>query len=91
MSEDKRHPFAGTEVGQPVPGKDACDPDDKVLPVGCNGLEKGLGAGGHLAVHKAFSILVQNTEVHGTSVQADTTIKLVLVSVEAHEVSSSCE
>jgi hypothetical protein len=42
-------------------------------------------------VHKDFSILVQNTEVHGTSVQVDTTIKLVLLGVEAPEVSSSCE
>ncbi len=82
-------PFAGTEVGQPVPGEDAFDTDDQVLPVGRNGLEKRLWACGHIPVHKDLSILVQDAEVHGAGMQVDAAVKLVLFGVESHEVSSS--
>jgi hypothetical protein len=34
---------------------------------------------------------MQDAEVHRASVQVDTAITLVLLGVEAHEVSSSCE
>jgi hypothetical protein len=34
-------------------------------------------------------VLIQNAEVHGASVQIDATIKLVLLGVKSHEVSSS--
>jgi hypothetical protein len=40
-------------------------------------------------VHKRFSIVAQDADIHGASMQVDTTVKLVLLGVEAHEVSSS--
>ena len=89
MSKDKGNAFAGAEVGQPVPGEDAFDADDQIVPVGRDGLEKWLWAGWHIPVHQNLAILVQDTEVHGAGVQVDATVKLVLFGVESHEVSSS--
>ena len=89
MAEDKGHAFAGTQVGEPVPGKDAFDGDDEILPIGGNGLEKRLWAGLHIAVHQDLAVLVQDTDVHGAGMQVDAAVKLVLFGVESHEVSSS--
>ena len=89
VPEDKRHAFAGTQIGQPVPGKDAFHTDDQVLPVGGDGFEKGGWASGHIPVHKDFPILVQDAEVHGTGMQINAAVELVLLRIEAHEVSSS--
>jgi hypothetical protein len=91
VAQDTRQPFLGTQVGEPVPRQETCDGDANMVPIGRKGLEHGIGTGWHIPVHKDFPILVQNTEGHGTSVQVDTTIKWVLLGVEAHEVSSSCE
>jgi len=91
MPEDKRDPFLGTQVSQPVPGEEAFDTDDQLLPIGHNGFEKGIWAGRHIVVHQDLPIPIYDAEVHRASVQVDATIKLVLLGVEAHEVSSSCE
>jgi hypothetical protein len=90
MPEHKGNTFASAESGKPIPGEEAFDTDNKVLPGGCDGCEKGVWAGGHMPVHQDFPIPVQETEGHGTSVQVDATIKWVLLGVESHEVSSSC-
>jgi hypothetical protein len=91
MPEDKRHVFSCTPVGQPVPGKEAFDTDDKILPIGRDGFEKGLWASGPIAVHQDRAIPMQDAEGHRASVPVDTARKLVLLGVESHEVSSSCE
>jgi hypothetical protein len=39
--------------------------------------------------HSDLAVLIQDEEVHGAGVQVDATIKLVLLGVESHEVSSS--
>jgi hypothetical protein len=72
-----------------VPGQDAFDADDQICPVGGNGFEKWFWASGHVAVEQHLSLLVQDTQVHAPGVQVDPTIKLVLLGVESHEVSSS--
>src|SRR5215831_15203488 len=89
MAKDKRQAFASAEVGEPVPGEDTFDTDDHVLAVGRDGLKKGGWPGGHIAVHQDLSIPVHDAEVHGASVQVDAIIKLVLLGVKSHEVSSS--
>jgi hypothetical protein len=40
MAKPERKPFARTEVGQPLPGKDAFDADDQIGPAGRDGLQK---------------------------------------------------
>jgi hypothetical protein len=52
-------------------------------------LRKGSEAGGHMAVYQDLTILVEDAKIHGASVQVAATIKLVLLGVELHEVSSS--
>jgi hypothetical protein len=42
-----------------------------------------------MPVEKDLPILAQDTDVHGAGMEVDTTIKLVLLGVESHEVSSS--
>jgi hypothetical protein len=67
MPKDKRHAFASAQVGEPVPGKDAFNADDQIGAVGRNGFEKRFRASRHVPMHEDLTILVQNTEVHGTS------------------------
>ena len=89
MPEDKRHTFTGAEVGQPIPGEETCDADDQIGPVRRDGFEKRLRASRHVPVHQNLAILVQDAEVHGAGMQIDAAVKLVLLGVESHEVSSS--
>jgi len=84
VPEDKRNPFARTEVGQPIPGEEAFDADDEIGPVGCHGFEKRFWASRHIPVDKNLAILVQDAEVHGAGMQIDATVKLVLFRVESH-------
>ena len=90
MPEDTRHRFACTQIGQPVPGKDACDTDDQSGSVGRDGCEQGLWAGGHSAVHQDRAIPGQDAAGHRARVPGDPAIKLVLLGGESQEVSSSC-
>src|SRR5262245_16664502 len=89
MPEDKRNAFARAQVGEPVPGEDAFDTDDQVLPIGRNGLEKRFWASRHVPMHQDLALLIQDTEVHGAGMQINAAVKLVLLRIEAHEVSSS--
>jgi hypothetical protein len=76
---------AGTEVGQPVPGKDPCDGDDESVAIRGNRLEQGLRAGLHVAGQPEFPVLVQDTNVHAAGVQGDATLRVMLVGVQAPE------
>ena len=89
VPEDKRNACAGTEGGKPVPGEEAFDTDDEVLPVGGDSFEKRFRTSRHGAVHQDLTILVQPTEVQGAGMQVDAAGKWVLLRVEAPEVSSS--
>jgi hypothetical protein len=89
MPEDERQPVVGTQVSQPIPGKEAVDADDQILPRGRNRLEKWRWSRWHMALSQALSILVEEAEVHGPGMQVDATVELVRLGVEAHEVSSS--
>jgi hypothetical protein len=89
MAQHKSHPLTGTEVGEPIPGKKTLDSHDESIPLGGNGLEKRLWTRWHVARQQDLTVLVKHTDVPGTGVQSNTTIKWVLFRVEAHEVSSS--
>jgi hypothetical protein len=86
MTQREGNPLLRTEISQPVPGEDTFAADDHILPVGCNGLEKGFGGCLHSPVDKNLRIPIQNTDVHGPGVQVNATVKLVLCGVEALEV-----
>jgi hypothetical protein len=89
MAADERHAVLGTAVGEPVPGQQAFDGDHQIIAIGGNDLMKGLRTGFHMVVHDDLSGLIQETNIHGPSVQVDATIKLVRLGVESPEVSSS--
>jgi hypothetical protein len=72
-----------------VPGEEAFDADDEILPVGRHALEEWLGRRLQLAVDEDLSSLVQDAEVQRASMQVDATIILMWLGVEPHEVSSS--
>src|SRR5262249_20387829 len=75
--------FAGSAVA--FPGRS----HDEIIPIGSNGLEKRLWTRWHVAMQQDRTVLGKHTNVPGTGVQINTTIKLVLFRVESHEVSSS--
>lgn len=90
MPKDNRPLFAGAQVSAPVPGEDACDGHDDLLPIRSKGLEHGSGAGGPIAMHHDLAVMVQNPDVHGAGMQVDAAVKWVLGGGESPEVSSSC-
>src|ERR1700752_3611067 len=90
VPEDKRNPFAGTQIGQPVPSEDTFDTDNQISPVGCNGFEKWFGASRHVPVQHDLAVLTQDTAVHGAGMQIDAAVQWVLLGGESPEVSSSC-
>ena len=89
MAEDTRQAFVGTQVGAPVPRKDALHGDDDILPIGGDRLQKRLWARLHITVDQNLAGMVQDTDVHGAGMQGDAAVKWVLLGVEAQEVSSS--
>jgi hypothetical protein len=89
MPADKGDTLLRTQVSQPIPGKHTLNGHDEALAVRGNGREKGLRSGCHVAVQQDVSIATHDAHVHAPSVPIKTTVKLVLLGVEAHEVSSS--
>ena len=89
MAQHKSHPLTGTEVGEPIPGTNTLDRHDELIPRGGNGLEKRLWTRWPVAMPQALAGLVKHTDVHGTGMPVDATVKLVLFRVESPEVSSS--
>jgi hypothetical protein len=69
--------------------EDALDRSHQAVPVGHNGLEKGVRRGVAVAVSKNVPITAQDAHVHGAGVQVGATRKAVSLGVEAPEVSSS--
>jgi hypothetical protein len=89
MAQDEGNTLMGAKVGQPVSGEHTFDADYQVFAVGCKRLRKRFGSCRHVPVEEDLSPLVQHAKVHGAGVQVDATLKLVLLAVESHEVSSS--
>jgi hypothetical protein len=89
VSEDTRDTLPGTQLCQPIPGEATFDTDDAILAIGGDGLETWVWGCWQVTLNQRLPSLVQDAEVHGTSMQINAAVKLVLVGVEAHEVSSS--
>ena len=91
VAQDKRAPFLGTQVGKPGPRKDTFDGDDNIGAIGCDSFAQRISTGWHIAMQHHLAVLTQDTDVHGAGMQVDTTVQWTVLSVEAHEGSSSCE
>jgi hypothetical protein len=88
VSQDTGNIFVSAEIGEPIPGEETVNGHDKAVAVGRNGLETRFRSGLHMAVSEHLAILTQDTAVQASGLSIDTTVKLMLVGVEAHEVSS---
>jgi hypothetical protein len=88
MAQDERDRLLGAEIGEPVPDEHAFDGDDDILPVGLDGPEKIIRCGFAVTVEHGVALLIQDAKVHGSGVQIDSAIKLVLVGVKSHMASS---
>jgi hypothetical protein len=91
MTQHEGNTRLSTEISQPVPGEDTFHTDNEVLPIGSNSLEKRFGSRLHIPVQDDLPIPIQDAEIHATGMQIDAAVKLVLLGVESHEVSSSSE
>jgi hypothetical protein len=83
--------LTGTQVREPIPGENAFDGDDPIVPIGRDGFEQGVGIGWPIPVQPNLAVLTQDTDIHGAGMQVDATIKWMLLGVKSPEVSSSCE
>lgn len=63
MPKDTGKAFASTEVGKPRPGKDACDADDQIGPVGGDSLQKWLWSRRHIPVHQNLPCIFTREEL----------------------------
>jgi hypothetical protein len=88
MAQDEGDRLLGAEIGEPVPDEHAFDGDNDILPVGLDGPEKVIRGGSAVTVEHGFALLIQDAKVHGSGVQIDSAIKLVLVGVKSHMASS---
>jgi hypothetical protein len=89
MTQHEGNPLLRTEISQPVSGEETFDTDDDIRAIGRDGLEKRVWGCWHVTVNQHLPSLVQDAEVHRTSVQVDATVTLVRLGVESPEVSSS--
>jgi hypothetical protein len=81
-------PSSAQRSASQVPGEDTLDGHHQAIPIGCHGLEEGFRRRLHMAVSQDFSLLTQDADIHGAGMQVDAAVKLVLIGVKSHEVSS---
>jgi hypothetical protein len=67
-----------------VPGEDALDADDQVLPVGCDRAEEGPRVTADVLIEEDLAGLVEDAEIHGAGVQVNPTVVFVLAGVGSH-------
>jgi hypothetical protein len=84
MPKHTRDTFIGAQIGEPVPGKHACDGDDETVSIRGNGCEKSRRVRFHVSVQHDVALLVEDADLHGLRVQVDAAVKWVLGGVESH-------
>jgi hypothetical protein len=91
MAQDNGKALLSAEARQPSPGEDTFEADHESLSIGRNCLKERFRRCLHIPVQYDLTGLIQETERHGSCVQVEATIKLVLLGVTSPEVSSSLE
>jgi hypothetical protein len=79
----------GAAVGAPGPGQEAVASADPSLPRGGHGLEQRRRTGVHLVLEPARAVLVAATQVQAARLPINAALRLMVLGVEAPEVSSS--
>jgi hypothetical protein len=88
MAKDKWDVVFGTKVSEPIPAKDAFNADGNVIEVGKDQLEKQFRIGFDVLVDFYFSFVIDNADIHFSSVQVDAAVVIVLLVVEFHGLAS---
>jgi antitoxin component HigA of HigAB toxin-antitoxin module len=85
VTENEIDAFAGTEVGEPVPGEDALRRDHEVLAERSDSLQEDIGSRRQVSVKQRRSLLVEHARVHASRVKIDAAVILVDDVVESHQ------
>ncbi len=88
VTQNEGNIFSSAQIGKPVPGEDTFDRNDDALAEGSDRFEKRIGIGFHVAMKNDRTGLIENAHIHGSSVQIDSAIMWVLLSVKSHRASS---
>ena len=88
VSQDEGDIFFCTEISDPIPGEHAFHGDDDIFSIGRNDFEEPFLLCRQVPVNEDVSILIQDTDVHSSCMQIDSTVILVLFGVKSHEASS---
>ena len=76
-------PVMGTQVSEPVPGAQALDRHDEPFARRGHGFQAGIRVGLPMAMHQDLAALVEEAEIHGTSMQVDAAVKWVLSGIKS--------
>jgi hypothetical protein len=88
MAENEGNVLLDTEISDPVPGEHAFDSNHDVLTEGSNGMEKSFLVCVDVLMNPDIASGIDNADKHVFGMQIDSTIKLVLLGVKSHRVSS---
>jgi hypothetical protein len=78
----------GAKIGEPIPAKDAFDADGDIVQIRKDQFKELLRISFDVLMHFRFSGLIQNADIHFSSVQIDTAIVRVLLFVKSHGLAS---
>src|SRR5262245_57853903 len=84
MTQNESNPLTSTQIGQPVPRKDAFDRDDDVLAERIDRFQERLRIGLHVAMKNDRTELVHHAQVHCSRVQINSTVMGMLLRIESH-------
>jgi hypothetical protein len=85
MAQHEGDLFLCTKVAEPVPGEHALDADDQVVAERGDGLEKGLGIAGQIAVEDDGTGCIEDAQVQSPCMEVDASVESVLLGVESHD------
>jgi hypothetical protein len=83
LTSDEGKAFVSAPVGEPIPGKEACNRHDQPPTLGGNGLEERFRSGCPSAVQHDCTSVTQDADVHGAGMPVEATVKWVLSGVES--------
>jgi hypothetical protein len=88
VSKDKNDVVFSAKISEPIPAKDAFNPDHDTFDEWENEFEKSFRIGFDILVYKDFSILRQDADIHFSCMQIDAAVIVVLLFVKSHRLAS---
>jgi hypothetical protein len=88
MAENERYFVNVTNVGKPVPAEYTFNADSHVIQIWEDQFKEEFRIRFDILMHFSFPFLIDDADVHFSSVKIDTAIVLVLLIVEFHNLAS---